>query len=1486
MKKNILFHQKKTLSSIGDTYHLTKVYLNYLCQSCSPVNSLYKYLMIFSSVTFILLGQNLAYSQITIDGNPTEWPGVLNNTANTKKAFKHDPFNVIGTDDQWTQGSKDTDASPAINWKWVNGNSNDKGDIGNAGAVLLGTQLYFFGDRAAFNGDAQIGFWFFLNDVMPIGTGATASPFEGEHANGDLLIISNFTNGGGIVQPLVYVWAGKTVNNPGALVQINANTVSATLASNSVAYNVPGGANGTAMFNGDTWVFSPKSGPANTYPVPLFFEGSLDLATIQGINPCFKRFLLETRNSQSLTASLQDLAAGGFSGVPPAPSVVAGNRCGTGSVSLSASGCTGTLNWYANATSGTSLGTGTLFNTPEISQTTTYFVSCTTDGCEGTRVPVIATINLPPTASASFTPIICNGGNSTLTVSASDGTPSYTYSIDDVTYQVGNTFSVVGGSYTVYVMDSKGCKGQYQVNISEPPADQPDISIGPDSKSYCGLSPLEAQAQLNIDFNNWLNSLQIIDTGTPQYTITTNPTTPQPPAYFGGDATVSWTITDACGKSETISEMFSVGGCNILCQLETQPTPCNVAGSISATGGGGFPSYEFRLYLSSDTAFANPLQTLFSSSNPGNVIFTGLAVGSYTVLIFDQAQNTIETASACSIDVTRNSAPPVTENCSNDQLVACGQSQQAIDQDYLAWFLSLAPTGGTNLQFSISVTDGQGNVVDNDGVFSPNKCGGIYTATISYSDDCSQIGNCQGIYTIIGDTEIPVITTQNQSGDLGCNPTSIVAPAFGYTDNCDSDLQVVVTDGGVLSDGCGRSQTWTANVSDGCNNAAAPVSITYTWKVDAEVPVITTQNQSGDLGCNPASIVAPTFGYTDNCDSNLQVVVTDDGVVSDGCSRSQIWTANVSDDCGNQSKPISITYTWKVDTEIPVITTQNQSGDLGCNPTSIVAPAFGYTDNCDSNLQVVVNEGEIQSQGCGRSQTWTANVSDGCGNAATLVSITYTWKVDTEVPVISTQNQSGDLGCNPTSIVAPTFGYTDNCDSDLQVVVNEGEIQSQGCGRSQTWTANVSDGCGNAATLVSITYTWKIDTDAPVITCPGDYSLSSCDQQPILELPTVYDNCDGEVSVTAVRSDDLALNDPFPIDQTITITYSAEDSCGNSTACDFTVYVAPCTGDTHCTYTQGFYGNFNGMGCSPILGQVGSQEMMVNALTNNAGVVNFGSVSNNNYFELLLSDINGHPVVGKNNIYKMLPGGGTPRALIGYNTYSTASTWSDNDPLNATGTQKGRINNVLLAQTMALFFNIENDPSLSSIELQETFATGDVTYCGSNTIIPETISVFNIDSSLISYLTTQNGVANVAGLYALANKALGGEDISPLNHSKINSAVDVINRGFDECRIQVLISSEITIATEMVTEKDFTIYPVPFISNFTILYNFDYESPVDIQVFNARGQLLLNQTDNNAYKGKEMKIEFPLIYQKGEIFFIRIETNKGYIIKNIVSSTN
>lgn len=53
-----------------------------------------------------------------------------------------------------------------------------------------------------------------------------------------------------------------------------------------------------------------------------------------------------------------------------------GQTCGTGTVTLAATGNAGTtLNWYAASTGGSSLGTGNVFTTPSISANTNYYVS-------------------------------------------------------------------------------------------------------------------------------------------------------------------------------------------------------------------------------------------------------------------------------------------------------------------------------------------------------------------------------------------------------------------------------------------------------------------------------------------------------------------------------------------------------------------------------------------------------------------------------------------------------------------------------------------------------------------------------------------------------------------------------------------------------------------------------------------------------------------------------------------------------------------------------------------------------------------------------------------------------------------------------------------------------------------------------------------------------------------------------------------------------
>lgn len=98
---------------------------------------------------------------------------------------------------------------------------------------------------------------------------------------------------------------------------------------------------------------------------------------------------------------------------------VPGARCGTGTVDLSAAPSAGsTINWYANATGGSSLASGSTFTTPSIATTTTYYAAATTASA-GSLVLGAGATNSSSTA-ASFLPGSWGGAKTQYVIRASE----------------------------------------------------------------------------------------------------------------------------------------------------------------------------------------------------------------------------------------------------------------------------------------------------------------------------------------------------------------------------------------------------------------------------------------------------------------------------------------------------------------------------------------------------------------------------------------------------------------------------------------------------------------------------------------------------------------------------------------------------------------------------------------------------------------------------------------------------------------------------------------------------------------------------------------------------------------------------------------------------------------------------------------------------------------------------------------------------------
>lgn len=193
----------------------------------------------------------------------------------------------------------------------------------------------------------------------------------------------------------------------------------------------------------------------------------------------------------------------------------------------------------------------------------------------------------------------------------------------------------------------------------------------------------------------------------------------------------------------------------------------------------------------------------------------------------------------------------------------------------------------------------------------------------------------------------------------------------------------------------------------------------------------------------------------------------------------------------------------------------------------------------------------------------TVTATDACGNE---VNVTYHTRIDSTSPVLANLPSGGDLGCNPTAPVCATnVTATDNCDGAVNVTCTPGNIAENGCFRSQTFTYSAVDSCGNEVSQ-NVTYTWKVDTTPPEITCPPDFFATGgdCSLDPeVTGWPTATDNCGGLVVITYV--DVFAYRNGTTCPWKLIRTWTATDECGNNATC--TQEIVCCCEDTVWAYS-------------------------------------------------------------------------------------------------------------------------------------------------------------------------------------------------------------------------------------------------------------------------------------------------------------------------------
>ncbi|MDB5014928.1 MAG: type sorting protein, partial [Daejeonella sp.] len=224
-------------------------------------------------------------------------------------------------------------------------------------------------------------------------------------------------------------------------------------------FDVPEG--GTIIATGDSLV------------TPNLTEGKIYYVQTN-INGC-----TSSRSAVSVTV-LSEIAPPVATGI----SICAGNKA-----TLSATSNVGKVEWYDAPTGGTLLITNSIFITPSISTTTTYYVQSVSGNCVSTRIPVVVTIGQfqPPPLVNDVS--VCYGSDVVLTANGTGTMKWFDAATGGSLLKTGSTFELTGlkSNRTFYVESTENDCTSTRTSVSATVIPVPDRDFYYPSGTYCPL---------------------------------------------------------------------------------------------------------------------------------------------------------------------------------------------------------------------------------------------------------------------------------------------------------------------------------------------------------------------------------------------------------------------------------------------------------------------------------------------------------------------------------------------------------------------------------------------------------------------------------------------------------------------------------------------------------------------------------------------------------------------------------------------------------------------------------------------------------------------------------------------------------------------------------------------------------------------------------------------------------------------------------------
>jgi len=637
------------------------------------------------------------------------------------------------------------------------------------------------------------------------------------------------------------------------------------------------------------------------------------------------------------------------------------------------------------------------------------------NSCTSTSV---LTVSEPTAISAtvSTTNATCGNNNGTASVSASGGTPGFTYSWTTAPIQTTATATgLAAGTYSVTISDANNCTQTSTVAVA--------ASSGPTTS---------VASQINVSCNGGNNGSATASAtgGTSPYTYSwsTAPTQTTITATGLSAANYSITVTDVNGCSNTTTVSITQPVAMTSTVTTTNATCGSSDGTATANVSGGTSPYTYNWSTT-------PAQSTSTA--------TGLSGGNYTVTITDANGCTQSATVAISVSsgVSASILSQTNASCNGDNDGSATASVSGGTSPYTySW--STAPTQTTITATGLSAGNYSVTVIDMNGcsntitvsITEPT----VITLTPSQTNvSCNGGSDGSGTASSTGGTSpytyswntAPAQTTITATGLSAGTYTVIITDAGG----CTSAANITITQPGAMT--ASMSAT---NAVCGSNNGSATVAAAggtspyiYVWTT---APVQTTATATG-LSAGTYSV---TITDANGCTATSSVAVNSSGtLITSIAAQTNVSCFGGSDGSATASGAIPpYTYSWNT---TPAQNTQTATGLSAGQYTVTVTDASGCTGIA---IVAITQPATITASATALSNASCSTCCDGTASSSAsggTTPYTYSWST---TPAQVTANATGLCASSIYTVCITDANGCSNCDTVIIPFTNPTGISS------------------------------------------------------------------------------------------------------------------------------------------------------------------------------------------------------------------------------------------------------------------------------------------------------------------------------------------------------------------------------------------------------------------------------------------------------------